>query len=316
MKAHWITIPLMLGIAVLVWVSTTCAGGKVCDYKGCNWLATGVVTETLDTGFTILGRDGRTYWIGTTKAEIVSDEPSAPGSLVVGDVVRAFGTIAGPEAIQAARVRVMRTATAGAGASPPQAPEIRIVVEKPQADSLVRSPEAAPECLIQPPWENSGLVTEIDSTGGYVKIRTSTGEYTVNVTGAQLYDGAKRARLGRLSLGDSVRVTGYENGNRMIFAQQLTITMPRWQADSAIPQLPLSVAGMIQTVDYASFTFTMAVGGSVFQIMVDKDTVVQSEKRRAGFNELKPGMRVKMTGYGSPATGYAAQHIQIISVSP
>jgi hypothetical protein len=94
------------------------------------------------------------------------------------------------------------------------------------------------------------------------------------------------------------------------------VTQPRWQADSALPQLPISVAGEIQSIDHASGTFQMTMHGSVVNVMVDKDTCVQDERRRASFAELKPGMRVKMTGYGTLATGYAAQHIQIISISP
>jgi hypothetical protein len=316
MNTKGMTIPLML-VLVCVAVSGSWAGGQACDYKGCNWLATGVVTNTRDTGFLMLAKDGHTYWIGTAKADVVSDVAARTGTPVrAGDVVRVFGTIAEADTIRASRVRVMPEETiAGAGAKA-QPPQVKIIVEKPEAAAEAACATPVSTVAAKPDWESRGLITEIDPTGGYIRIRTSTGEFTVDVTGAQFISGRRGIGLGQLSLGDSVRVIGYGGCDAKVQAAQVVVTMPKWQADSAVPQLPISVAGMIQTVDFPSQTFTMTMHGQVVQVMADKNTYVQSEKRPAGFSELKPGMRVKMTGYGSPATGYAAQHIQIISVAP
>jgi hypothetical protein len=311
MKADRILRSLLLVLAVSV-----AAAGNQCDYKGCNWLATGVVTKALDTGFLVLAKDGLTYWIGTSKAEVVSDVPARGGPVQAGDIVRVFGTIAAPDAISGVRVRILPDtpiAAAGPGAAATR-PEVRIIFEKPPDAGEVGAAQASHD-TVPPNWDNRGLITEIDSGGGYIKLRTSLGQYTVSVFNARILDGARTVGMGRLSIGDSVRVVGFGGAGYTVDAVQVNITLPRWQADSAIPQLPVSVAGMIQNVDYPSLTFKMTMHGQVIQVSADKDTCVQSEKRKASFGELKPGMRVKMTGYGSPATGYAAQHIQIISVS-
>lgn len=315
MKTHWITIPLLLSLTVILSAGASWAEGKTCDYKGCSWLATGVVTKADDPGFLMLAKDGLTYWIGTSKADVLSDVPCRSGPVEAGDVVRVFGTLAAPDAITAARVRILPEAAlapAGAGAETPR-PQVRIVVEKPPAaDEAAGSAPEPPG----PNWDTSGVITEIDPDAGHIKLNTSMGQYTVSVANARIVNGRRIVGLGRLSIGDSVRVIGHCGSRFTVDAVQVNITLPRWQADSAIPQLPVSVAGMIQTVDYPSQTFTMTMHGQVIQVIADHNTCVQSEKRKASFAELRPGMRVKMTGRGSPATGYAAQHIQIISVAP
>jgi len=314
-----IQIFILLVSAVLVLGTTGVAGSGVCDYKGCSWLASGVVSGDNNSGFVLLGKDGKYYTVRSTDAQVVRDTPTATGSRIQsGEVVRVFGTIVDRDTIRAIRIRVLQespkaTCAAAKGAGP--IPEIKIVVEKtqtiPETQSAV-APKAEQPCL---DWDNNGLITEIDPVGRKIKVRTSCGQYTINIQDARLLNGRTPIGLGRLSLGDTIRITGWSKGPYEIDAQQVVLGRARWEAENALPQLPASVAGVIQQIDYPSGTFTMTTQSSIIVVMVDKNTCVQSEKKSVPFTDLKPGTRVKMTGHGSPATGYAAQHIQIISIS-
>ena len=85
---------------------------------------------------------------------------------------------------------------------------------------------------------------------------------------------------------------------------------------NAVPMMPTSVVGVIQQIDYPSRTFKMTGRSTVGVISCDDNTVIQFQQIKKCFGDLKPGTKINMSGYGNLASGWAAQHIQIIAVSP
>ena len=284
--------------------------------NGRTWLATGVVTRVDGPVFYMLGKDNMIYEIdGTNSPALDSYSTEDNYAPRVGDTVRVYGVVANGWRIQAARVRLRKHDGGGYSAGPSaKAPEkeIKIVIEK--------SPTpASSECESQlpiPNWEARGLIMDVDYTGSRLTVRTSDGLYTVNVGKAVLERGSARIGLGSVNPGDAVRVAGNLVGLYEVSAVRVRITRTRDQAYNALPELPASVVGTIQQIDYPSMTFKMLTERSVITVLAYTDTQLQIQSKKMAFMELRPGMRIKMSGYGNPQNGYVAQHIQIISLSP
>lgn len=292
---------------------------------GSKWLATGMVTKMDSSVLYLLGRDNVVYQIDTSRSTLLFENfKSVEGSGVrVGDKVRVYGTITGKCAVRAVRVRVCDRGETAAKAKPPVSPserQIKIIIEKEPEDVAQPAGKGAGtdtgiEC--QPSlWEGRGLITDIDYSGRRLKVQTSNGPFSVSIGNAVLTNGNLRIGFGRLNLGDAVSVAGLLVGLNEIDAREVRVTRTRSEAENAVPLIPISVVGIIQQIDYPSFTFKMGTAAGVLVVSADKDTVVQQHQLRMAFMNLRPGMRIKMSGYGSLATGYAAQHIQIIGVSP
>lgn len=321
---------LLVGMMLVAWSIGAEAAPKVCDYEGCTWLATGTVTKIDGATFFLLGKDSVVYTVRAGQAEVVVEDYTTDCySLAVGDLVRVYGVISGPSEIRAERLRIFtRQGSAMVGAGPegtrPES-EVKIIIERPPSAQAPApdvaepqpTPAPAPAVQAQPAtWEGRGLITDIDYTGRVVKLRSSEGQFSISVGRAQLIHGSRAIGLGRLNLGDTVRVVGNLSGLNQVDAQQLVVLRTRSEAENALPQRPISVAGVIQQIDYPSFTFTMTTESTPIVVMADANTVVQSQMKRWAFMDLKPGMKVKMSGYGSLGTGFAAQHIQVISIAP
>ena len=284
------------------------------------WLATGTVTKIDGPTFYFLGKDNVIYRIDAGRSEVLVEEFDTDCySLRVGDTVRVYGGPAEQGTIRAIRVRIFdREAQPADSAPAEQTPEreIKIVIEKREAEPAQQAAGPVEERQ-RPTWEGRGLITDIDYTGRRVKIQSSTGNYSIDVGDAVLTNGRYRIGFGRLNTGDAVTVTGVLVGLNEVSAGRLNVTRTRSQAENAVPLIPISMAGVIQQVDYSSFTFKMQGRTAAIVVAADQNTVIQQHQNDTmAFADLRPGMRVKMSGYGSLATGYAAQHIQIIGISP
>lgn len=319
---------LVAGVVSIGIAHSAYANGDACPIAasvGSEWLDTGTITKVDGPAFYMLGTDNQVYEVRAHNSRfIVNDNEGTAYIPTVGDNVRVFGTVAEGCKIEASRVRIFGGpgVPAAPGGGPvtvlPPAPitperQVKIIIEKDPA------PSVAPQTAVTLPpadWEGRGLIMDIDYTGRTIKVRTSTGQYTVHISQAQMLHGARRVKLGSLNSGDAVRVVGNTRAANEINAHTVYVTRTREEAQNALPQTPISIVGVIESVDYPSMTFTMQTGGPELVVLADKDTVLQVYTKPAVFADLKPGTRVKMSGYGNLANGYVARHIQIISTSP
>ena len=314
MKTAKITAILIGGIVLAVMVS----GGAQAEPEG-TWLATGTVTRIDGSTFYLLGKDHVIYEVDAADSEVIVDRFSMDcDSLRVGDTVRVYGKQTEQGSIRAVRVRIFDRYEEQAGATRPGgAPEkeVTIIIEKRQSQQAQRGGGAQPQRPC-PGWNGRGLITGIDYTSRQVKVQNSSGNYSVDVSDAVLTNGSYRIGFGRLNLGDAVKVTGFLVAANEIAATRLDVARTRSEAENAVPLIPISVAGTILQVDYASRTFKMGAQIPGIVVSADDRTVIFQDHDEMTFGDLKPGMRVKMSGSGSLATGYAARDIQIISVAP
>jgi hypothetical protein len=286
---------------------------------GSNWLATGVITRVDGSVLYLLGKDNQVYEVSTAGTEFVLDG-AGPGNYVpmVGDTVRVYGDVARGCKIDATRVRIYRPdAGQPLGAGPQK--EIKIIIEK-------EAPTPPPAAVPVPPqptpprepanWEGRGLIMNVSYAGRTINIRNSTAQFTIRVARAEIVDAGRLIGLGLLNIGDTVRVVGNLVGLNEIDAHRVSVTRASYDAQNALPETPISVVGLIETIDYPSMTFKLKTEGPTLVVMADVDTVIQFQSLRKAFMDLKPGYRVKMSGYGNLAAGYAARHIQIIGVTP
>lgn len=312
MKTKKISAVLVLG---MVLISTLFAVQTAQADR--NWLATGTVTKVDGDTFYFLGRDNVVYAINAGQSEvIVNNFQSDCYTVRVGDTVRVFGCATDPKTIIAKRVRIIKRCAPEAAEEPKK--EIRVIMQGslPGSEITGTGPVASVPQAAECNWEGRGLINDIDYSGYRLKVQTSAGQFSINTGSALLTNGSKRIRFGTLNLGDAVRISGRLVGLNEIDAQSVSVTRTRSEAENAVPQMPVSVAGVIQQIDYPSMTFKMRTEHSVIVVAADAKTIVQQQMDCEAFKDLKPGMRVKMSGYGSLATGFTAHHIQIISVSP
>jgi len=312
-----LTVGLVIGLTAMVGLSAAASEQAPCDYAGCSWLATGTVTKMDGKTFYLLGKDNVVYTIDAGPAEVVFEDYTADCcSLRVGDTVRVYGTLSGPAAVRAARVRVFarEPAKPAAGGAGPQK-EVKIIVEPEFAPPAPSTPDAQVPA-VEANWHGRGLVTDVDYTGKTIKVRTSTGQFSINTRGARLVNGSTAIGLGMINQGDAVRITGGLVGLNEIQACEVRVVRTRSESENALPQKHISVVGIIQQIDYPSFTFSMTTISTPIVVLADADTHIHQQGKATAFMELRPGMRVRISAYGSLGTGYAAREIQIIGVSP
>jgi len=307
---------ILFGLVITFAPTIGLSKDTVCDHAGCTWLATGTITKVEGNTIYLLAKDNVVYTVLLKRTEVIFENfATGDNNLRVGDTIRVYGTISGPQKIQALRIRVFSRKPSSQTVSETEPDKlIKIIFEpEPIAEVGAKSP-AADE---QPAnWSGRGLITDVDYAGRIIKLRTSTGQYTINAANARLVHGDKIVGLGTLNQGDAVRITGRLVGLNEIDANEVRIVRTHAEAESALPQKPISVVGIIQQIDYPSFTFTMSTGYAPITVLADVDTLVQIQGKKSAFMHLKPGMRVRMSGYGSLATGFVAKEIQIISISP
>jgi len=303
------------------------ATGWAAPAKGGSWLATGTVMKLDGNTVYFLGRDNAVYRIDTSRTVMLSNTSSTDVEPRPGDLVRVFGCTTRAGEVKAARVRVLKSAGAKSalGGSGP-GKEVRIIVEN---DSEEAGGEAAQvgKCapgLPGPPleqvpsttWQGKGLISDIDYVGHQVKIQTSDGSFTVNVDNAIMVRGTVRVGLSRLNQGDAIWVSGNEVAPYVVDGRMIRVLRTATEAQNAVPMMPTSVVGVIQQIDYPSRTFKMTGRTTVGVVSCDDNTVIQFQQIKKCFVDLKPGTRINMSGYGNLTSGWAAQHIQIIAVSP
>lgn len=287
---------------------------------GSEWLATGTITKIDDSTFVMLGKDNQLYTVRAADSKfLVNDADGAKYVPKVGDIVRVFGKVAEKCRVVASRVRVFGVlpAVLSMPAAPAQGPapapkkETRIIIEKqPQASA----PSSIATC--PPDWEGRGLLMDIDFVGHALKVRTSKGLFTINLHNARLIRGNRLVRLGSLNEGDALRVSGNIKGPFEVDAQSVQVTRTSSEAENALPQLPATFIGKIVSIDYPSMTFRMTTSSAPVVVLADIDTSIQNQHTPMSFLELKPGMRVNMSGNGNLGSGYVARHIQVISLAP
>ena len=315
MKTNNISAVLVLGIVL---ISTLFAVPTAQADQ--TWLATGTITKIDGSTFYLLGKNNVVYTINAGQSEVIVDNFRLDCYTVrVGDTVRVFGCVDDPKIISAKRVRILKRCGPTATTEEPKK-EIKVIMQgsQPEPATEGNGPEVAlaPQQCDRNSWEGRGLINDIDYSGYRIKVQTSAGQFSINTGSAFLTNGGRKIGFGRLNLGDAVRITGRLVGCNEIDAAQVCVMRTRSEAENALPQMPVSVAGVIQQIDYPSMTFKMRTASSTLVVAADANTVVQQQMDREAFMNLKPGMRVKMSGYGSLGTGFTAQHIQIISVAP
>lgn len=289
-----------------------------------SWLATGVVTKVDGNTLFMLGKDNVVYRVDAAGANMVSgDREIRPGT-----GVRVYGSRTGEKSVRAMRVRVLGTgglSPSSAGTGPGR--DVRIVVEKETVEPIPEAPVGVPgACAIPslptteagpaPTWQGKGLITRIDYVGRQVTIQTSDGPFTVNIDGATMVRGTVRVSFATLNQGDTLWVAGNEVAPFVVDGRVVRVLRTYTDAQNAVPTLPTSVVGVILDVDYPSRTFKMRGRSTTAVVSCDDNTVIQFQQLKKPFSDLKPGTKVNMSGYGNLNAGYAAQHIQIIAVSP
>ena len=312
---------VLLG-AIIISAAATAAWGSG------SWLATGVVTKVETNALYMLGKDNRVYRVEVSDANIVSgDRDIRPGT-----TVRVFGRLTGKTAVCASRVRVL---SGGQGKAPVQGSgpqkEVRIVVEKESAEETESAVKTEPPVGIPGPnaacgvpaaepssttWQGKGLVMDIDFAAHQVKIQTSDGPFTINTDNAVMIRGTVRASLSQLNQGDTIWVAGNEVAPFVIDGKMIRLLRTYSEAQNAVASLPVSVVGVILQIDYPSRTFKMTGRCTTAVVSCDDNTVIQFQELKKTFSDLKPGTKINMSGYGNLNAGFAAQHIQIIGVSP
>lgn len=291
----------------------------VAAYANGAWLGTGVVTKINGNTFYLLSGDNNVYQIDGAGAQVfVGETGNLCCDLIVGQRVRVYGVQTAPKLIKAERVRVLDAGTEGTGQPASGADKIvKVIVERPAPVAGAGPAEEPATSTPEPNWSGMGLITSINYLGRQINMRTSTGGVSILVGNIPIIDGVKTIGLGLLNEGDAIRVQGIMSGGlNQVRALSITLLRSKSESESTPPQYPVSVAGIIRQVDYPSFTFTMTTGASPITVMADHDTIINEHHERMAFMNLRPGMKIKMSGYGSIATGYMAQHIQIIGTAP
>ncbi len=331
MKKLCTIVVLIVGMALMMSIGVQAAVSACGSGSGnAPCVAMGTVTRANGSTFFLLGSNNIVFTVNSDNAVWLGCEGQAC-EVRVGDVVRVYGH-ADKGVVQALRVRVLRrspgSASAQSGAGPDRT--IKVIVERePEArqspsyvsPAAIPPPSACPPaasegCAPGPAWEGRGLITQINYDVGTVTVRTSQGAFNVIIAAASIVSGGKRVGLGRLNEGDAVGVTGYLVGMNQVDARVFRVLRTRSEAENALPQEPISIVGIIQQVDYASMTFKMSTEISGLVVMCDTNTMIQHQDHVLLFADLRPGMRIKMSGYGAPASGYMANHIMVIGVSP
>lgn len=281
-----------------------------------DWLATGTVTKIEGSTLFSLGKDNSVYTIDASSSGVVFENSTADCSSVrIGDKVRIFGHPTGPYMVKAVRVRAFsRGEDAIAYAEPEQ--EIKVIMERREPEYEPAAPAAGPGPQQCPNWEGRGLISDIDYSGRGIKFLNSDGVYSINTGGAILTNNSGRIGFGLLHVGDAISIAGNVGGLNEVNAVRINVERTRTDSEGALPQNPVSVVGTIQNIDYPSRTIRMATAGPPIVVSIDDNTVIQQQTSDMLFAQLRPGMRVKVSGIGAPASGYAAYHIQVIGTGP
>jgi len=306
---------LLLGVALICAIS-------VASPRSGSWLATGTVTKVDGSTVYFLSQYNAVFRIDTSQAKMFYDSRGGDNQVRAGTKIRVFGCLVGPSVVKAARVRVLQSRTASAGAGPKK--EVRIIVEK----DVEQTPSSSMDVGIVPhlaapseetptmTWQGKGLITSIDFVGKQVVIQTTDGPFTVNVNQAVMVRGAVRTTFGRLNQGDTIWVAGNEVAPNVVDGRIVRVLRTASEAQNAVTVTPVSRVGVIQQIDYPSRTFRMTGVSTGAVVSVDDNTVIQFQDIKKCFADLKPGTKINMSGYGNLASGFAAQHIQIIAVTP
>jgi hypothetical protein len=294
----------------IVLISITCGVADTSENKA--WIGDGIITKVSGSTLYILGQNNKVYQIDADNTMTIFDNGiNRIEQVRVGDRVKIYGYIIGLESIRADNIRVFAEANLA---------DRRSIKEVDNRSELKQTPvvsdtQLAPQLPLTN-WEGKGIVTDINYLGRQIKMQTSSGNIAINAGRAIISAGGCAIKIDRLDLGDTIYIEGSVAGPYEVDAKVVRVLRTASEARNAVPVLPVSVVGKILQVDYPSRTFKMVSKVTALIVSVDDNTVIQSEHILKSFNDLKPGMRINMSGYGSLTTGYAAQHIQIISISP
>lgn len=303
--------------ASLVWLLLLGVSISVAAGASSSWLATGTVTKVDGDTLYFLSRGNSVFRIDTSSARIFTVKGEMNVAIGPGDKVRVFGCLTKPGAVRAARVRVLSSVAAAPAVGSGPGKVVKIIVEKEPAEAVAQAvppnpcPPPAPPCSVQC-WEGKGIIIDIDYVGHQVKFQTSDTNYTVDVDNAQMVRGTVPVRFGSLNLGDTIWVQGTVVAANVIDGRMIRVLRPVAEAQNALPMLPVQMVGVIQQIDYPSRTFKMLGPSTTVIVSVDDNTDIYFQMNKKQFNDLKPGTKVSMSGTGSLATGYAAEHIQIV----
>lgn len=301
--------------ASLVWLLLV--GALICIPAGAapSWLASGIVTRVDGDTLYFLSRENSIYRIDARSARIASNVGQLSPAIASGDKVRVFGYVSKQGNIQAAQIRVLATIRAASAQGSGPRKEVKIVVEKQPGqvpEVAAAGADAAPACCDAKPWQGKGIVIDIDYVGKQIRLQTSDSNYTIDVDNAQMIRGTTRVRFGSLNLGDTIWVQGSLVAANVVDGRMIRVLRTVSEAQNAVPQLPLTIVGVIQQIDYPSRTFKMAGPNTTVVVSVDDHTDIFFQMNKKQFNDLKAGTKISMNGTGSLATGYTAQHIQIV----
>ncbi len=300
MRTAFVVCLLLLGISI-----TVAAGAAP------SWLATGIVTKVDGNTIYFLSSENLVYRVDIGQARILSDVGNISPAIGPGDKVRVYGHVTMAGTVQAAQVRVLGSARAFSLSGSGPRKEVRVIVEKEPASAPGADASTDPVCKPRL-WEGKGIVIDVDYVGHQIRLQTSDTNYTINVINAQMIRGTTMVRFGSLNLGDTIWVQGTVVAQNVIDGQMIRVLRTVSEANNAVPQLPLTIVGVVLQIDYPSRTFRMRGPHTAVVVSVDDNTDIFFQMNRKQFNDLKPGTKISMHGNGSLATGFTARHIQII----
>ena len=289
-----------------------------------NWLATGIITRIDNNAIYMLGKDNHIYRIDTKNAQYRMENTTEQTLIPdVGDKIRVFGRQTAPTEVKARQIFISTSPKPTPYTPPPP-------VEPPCMPAIPAGPGAGPKPPqaippFQPPnqpeqletiWTNRGFISDISFRDKTLMLQTSRGLFSVEVGNAPVTDGRTSMVLSDLSVGDAVRIYGDIVGLSKVRADQVVLLRLRTDIENQLPIKPTAMRGEILNVDYPSFIFRMQTDYMVVNVLVDDNTRVTMHGKTMAFMDLKPGATVKVDGVGTPAAGFVAQNIFIVSVPP
>lgn len=296
-----------------------------------NWLATGIVTRRDGSTIYMLAKDNVVYKIDAGNARLRMDVPNHPIVMNVGDRIRVFGTQTSPTSVKAKQILIyLRTPSESVPSVEPPPVTEQPVTPSPAGPGAgpttvappIGQPDPVPTVEVprsietESGWTGRGFISSMSIWENIVTVQTAQGAFNINVADAYITNGEKKLLVSDLSVGDAVRIYGDVTGLNKIKADQVVLLRQRTDLDSQLGAKPTTLRGKITSMDLPSFTFRMGTDATPVSVVVDETTRITMHGKVMAFMDLKPGAIVVVSGLGSPAAGYAAKSITIVSMPP
>jgi len=333
------TSALAAAVGLLIAARASAFASQTARLGPSSWVATGTITEITGATAYILMKDNQTYRVDSSSARVIvrGVETRYP-SLRINDLAKVTGRKTGPLSVRAGRILIYPVAR---GEVPPGLPQAPAPAPPPEPkatgariisvhgeEKTPQGPAQPEDYAAQPPSQTPkppaptvtdvrrGLVADMWYDKQTMWLQTSEGLIAVDLAPAEVVYAGRTVSTGFLNPGDAVEVSGKQTGKGSVTAARVDI-LRRLEQPRATPNVQRrTFAGTIVSIDYPSYTFTMSGAPARTYVMVDKSSAIRDSNRAYRFTDLRPGTRVKITGYGSQASGYVAQEVHTIGGLP